>query len=180
MSDPSTNAEPEAQGPKELREFAQRQEAAASEAKAEAEALRTQNRALTFQAAGVAADTPLGAMFDKAYDGDLTVDAVKSAWSELAPSSAPAAQTVDDGPTPEELASAQARQALTTGGTPPGDEPTPDPWPSAIAGFKEDRANGVRVERAQQNAFQKVIDAAADGDPRVLFDENAWKAQFSQ
>lgn len=179
MSDPSTN-EPEAQSPPELREHAKRQEAAAVEARAEADALRAQNRSLTFQAAGVAADTPLGALFDKAYDGDLTVDAVKTAWSELAPQGAAPAAEVNDGPTPEELASAQARQALTQGGTPPGEEPTPDVWPAAIAGFKEDRANGVRVERAQQNAFQKVIDAAAAGDERVLFDENAWKAQFDR
>lgn len=178
MSDPSTNADPEAQGPKELREFAERQQAEAAAARAEAEQLRAEKRALTFQAAGVVADTPLGAMFDKAYDGDLTVDAVKSAWSELAPQGAPAPEPVNDGPTPEELASAQARAALNTGGTPPGDEPTADPWPNAIAGFKADREAGVRVERAQQNAYQKIVDAAVAGDERVIFDEAAWKAQF--
>ena len=179
MSDPSTNADPaEAQGPKELREFAQRQEAAAAEAKAEADALRAQNRALTFQAAGVSSDSPLGAMFDKAYDGDLTVDAVKAAWAEVAPTSAAPPAAVDDGPTPEELANAAARQAVTTGGIPPGEEPTPDPWPNALAGFRADREKGVRVETAQKNALQGIINAAGAGDPRVIFDERAWKAQF--
>lgn len=179
MSDPSTH-EPEAQGPKELREFAQRQEAAATEAKAEADALRAQNRALTFQAAGVASDSPLGAMFDKAYDGELTVDAVKSAWTELSPQGAPAATPVDDGPTEAELANAAARQALTTGNPPPGEEPSAEPWADAIAGFQDDRGKGVRLERAQQGALQKVINAAAAGDPRAIFNEDEWKAQFQR
>lgn len=176
MSDPSTTTD-EATGPKELREFAERQRTEAEQARTEAEALRAQNRALTFQAAGVAADSPLGAMFDKAYDGDLTVDAVKAAWAEVAPQGAPAAP-VDDGPTEAELANQAARQALTTGGQPPGEEPTADPWPDALAGFQADRAKGVRVETAQKNALQKIINAAGAGDERVLFDEQAWRAQF--
>lgn len=177
MSDPSTH-EPEAQGPKELREFAQRQEAAAAEAKAEADALRAQNRSLTFQAAGVSADSPLGAMFDKAYDGELTVDAVKAAWAEVAPTSAAPAAPADDGPTPEELASQQARAALSTGGTPPGEEPTADPWTDAKAGYQADRERGVRVETAQKNVLQKIVNAAGAGDERVLYDHARWKAQY--
>lgn len=176
MSDPTP--EPEAQGPKELREFAERQKAEAEAARTEADTLRAQNRSLTFQAAGVSADSPLGAMFDKAYDGELTVDAVKAAWSEVAPPSAAPAAPADDGPTPEELANQAARQALSTGGTPPGQEPSPDPWTDAQAGYRADRERGVRVETAQRNVLQKIVNAAAAGDERVLYDHERWKAQY--
>lgn len=168
MSDPTstTPAPDEAQGPKELREFAERQKAEAETARTEADELRAQNRALTFQAAGVDLESPVGKLFDKAYEGDLTVDAVKAGWSEVAPQGAPT--PADDGPTPEELASQQARTALTTGGTPPGQEPSVDPWTDATAGYRADREKGVPADAAQANALSKVFQAAYDGDKRVL------------
>lgn len=172
MSDPTTNAEPTQQGqsPKELREFAERQQADAEAARTEAETLRTQNRTLTFQAAGVDLESPVGKLFDKAYEGDLTVDAVKAGWAEVAPPSAAAtpAEPVDDGPTPDELANQAARTAVATGASPPGAEPTADPWPDALAGYQADRAKGVRVEAAENNALAKIFTAAASGDERVL------------
>lgn len=171
MSDPTASTTPapdEATGPKELRDFAERQKAEAETARAEADALRTENRRLVFQAAGVDLDSRVGQMFDETYKGDLTVDAVKTDWAEVAPQSAPAATPADDGPTEAELAHQKASAAVTTGGTPPGQEPTPEPWPDALAGFRADRERGIRVETAQKNALQKIIDAAAAGDERVL------------
>lgn len=178
MSDPSTNAEPEALSPPELREHAKRQETAAAEARAEAESLREKNRSLALQVAGVDVESPVGKLFVKANPELTEVDDIKAAWAEVAPQGGAPTPPADDGPTPEELEHAAARASLNTGGTPPGDEPTPDVWPNAIAGFQADRAAGVRVERAQQNALQKVVDAAAAGDERVIFNEAEWKSQF--
>jgi hypothetical protein len=185
MSDPSTTDDAQqAQTPEQLREYAKRREAAAEEARAEADALREKNRSLALQVAGVDVESPVGKLFVKANPELTEVDDIKAAWAEVAPqgTAAPAAETtpVDDGPTPEERAAAAARGALSTGGTPPGEEPTGPVWPNALEGFRQDRAKGVRVEAAQRNALQSVMDAAVAGDPSAIFDEQAWKAQFQR
>lgn len=175
MSDPSTETP---QTPQQLRDYADRQTAAATEAQAEAETLRAENRRLAFQAAGVDLEHPVGKMFDTAYSGEQNVDAIKAAWTEVAPQSAPAPPPADDGPTPAELEAAQARAALTTGGTPPGEEPTAPAWNDALGGFRSDREAGRRVEVAQHHALGKVFTRAAEGDETALFDEARWRAQF--
>lgn len=184
MSDPTSTTPDESQAPAQLREFAERQKADAEAARTEAEALREKNRSLALQVAGVDVESPVGKLFVKANPELTEVDDIKAAWAEVAPqgTAAPAVETtpVDDGPTPEERAAAAARGALSTGGTPPGEEPTGPVWPNALEGFREDRAKGVRVEAAQRNALQGVVNAAVAGDPSAVFDEQAWKAQFQR
>lgn len=180
---------PESQTPQQLREFAERQQAAAEKANAELETLRAENRKNALLAAGVDTSTPLGQMFDKAYDGELVVDVVKEAWTAIAPT-APAPTTGpatteppavdDDGPSAEELAQAAQRQALNTGGTPPGDEPTPAPWPAALSKFRGAREEGQTTLNAQRGALQEVINAAAAGDERVIFDATRWRESQGQ
>lgn len=182
MSDPTSTEPTEGQGqtPAQLREFADRQRADAEAARTEAEQLRADNRRLTFAAAGVDLDSPTGKLLDKAYDGDLTVDAVKSAWAEVAPTGAaptPEPEPVDDGPTAEEQAAAAARNALVTGGNPPGEEPTGPVWENALAGYREGAAQGIPEKTRQRNALNQVFTAAAQGDQSVIFDEEAWKAR---
>lgn len=179
MSDPTSTPAPEGdQTPEGLRDFANRMKADAESAASEAAALREQNRTLALTVAGVDLESPVGKLFVKANPELTSVDEIKAAWAEVAPQSAP--PPADDGPTEAELANQAARQALTTGGQPPGEEPTPDPWPDALAGFRADREKGVRVEQAQKNVLQKIVDAAGAGDERVLFDDAAWKAQFQR
>lgn len=180
MSDPSTNPPEGEQTPENLRDYANRMKADAEAAAARIAELEAANRRNTFLAAGVDLESPVGKLLDTAYSGDVSIDAVKAAWAEVAPQSAPAPTPVDDGPTPEELANQQARQALNTGGTPPGQEPEPEVWVDALAGYRADRERGVRTERAQQAALQKAIDGAVAGNPSVIFDEAAWKAQFDR
>lgn len=182
MSDPTSTEPTEDHGtPAQLREFADRQRADAEAARTEAEQLRAENRRLTFAAAGVDLESPTGKLLDKAYDGDLTVDAVKTAWAEVAPTasggSTPEPEPVEDGPTPEEQAAVAARNALVTGGTPPGEEPTGPVWENALAGYREGAAKGVPEKTRQRNALNQVFTAAAQGDQSVIFDEEAWKAQ---
>lgn len=167
MSDASTT--PDESTPEGLRDYANRMKADAEAAAARVAELEASNRRNTFLAAGVDLDSPVGKLLDTAYSGDVEVEAVKAAWAEVAPQSAPVTpEPTDDGPTPEELANQQARTALTTGGTPPGQEPTVEPWQGALSGFQGDREKGVPVDTAQANALSKVFQAAYDGDERVL------------
>jgi hypothetical protein len=164
MSDPTTN-----ETPAQLREYADRQKVAAEAATAELETLRAENRTNALLAAGVNPDSPVGAMFSKAYDGDLKVDAIKEEWLKVAPApTAAAAAPPDDGPSEAEKAQAAQRSQLTTGGQPPGEEPTPHPNVAAKAAFDKARGEGKSVETAQRDYVQVIMNAAAAGDERVL------------
>lgn len=185
MSDPSSttdDAQAQGQTPEQLREYAKRREAAANEAIAEADALREKNRSLALQVAGVDVESPVGKLFVKANPELTEVDDIKAAWSEVAPTGAPAPAAepppADDGPTAAEQAAAAARSALSTGGTPPGEEPTGPVWENTLSGFRDERARGVPIEAAQANALGRVVGAALNGDRSVVFDEDEWRAQF--
>jgi hypothetical protein len=138
--------------------------------------------------AGVNMDHPAAAYFVDGYKGKLDLDDIKAEWTKLAPQSGetppppgdgqPTGEqpTGDgnetpppgDGPTEEEQQLQERLAALRSGSTPPGGEPTPDPMDDAIHGYVEDRKQGLTQVRAQKNAFQKIFNAAAAGDERVV------------
>jgi hypothetical protein len=164
MSDPNTN-----ESPAQLREFAERQKAAAEQAAVELEALRAENRTNALLAAGVDTGSPLGEMFADAYKGELKVDAIKEQWLKVAPPAAPATPpVVDDGPSEAERVQAEQRNALTTGGQPPGEEPTPHPNAAAMANWNKVRNEGGSRETADREYIQTIMNAAAAGDERIL------------
>jgi hypothetical protein len=59
--------------------------------KAQADRAVALERESTFLKAGVPVDDKWGSMFAKAYDGEVTIEAVKAAWAELAPAKPSAA-----------------------------------------------------------------------------------------
>lgn len=59
------------------------QEAVTRATAAEADA-RSAQRELAMRRAGVDVDSPLGAMFNKAWDGEIDVDAMKAGWEQVA------------------------------------------------------------------------------------------------
>lgn len=164
---------PEGQAPpeqgedlKELREAAKR----GREAKAEAEAAK---RELAFVRAGVDLDTPQGAMFAKAYDGELDHTAIKERFAEVfgAPESAtpPPAQPAAADP---DLARAQAalqqetaeRRDLSSVGTEHTPPPVEDPRAAAKEQFYEDiTTRGMRREDAAAGVIAAHIAAANAG-----------------
>jgi hypothetical protein len=159
-----------------LREAAQRGSAAAKERD---EALRK----LALVEAGVDTKSPVGKLFVDAYKGELSEDAIKAAWSELAPaasaSSAPAPEPEPGAPsaTPQQLEETAARRLLTSAGA--GDTPheTPPEDPVA-AGYEEYHArlkSGEGRDVAAGSVFGKLIAAANDGDERATW--NGWKPE---
>lgn len=156
----------------ELRDAADR----GREAAREAEELRRENAMLR---AGVPTDTPLGAMFARAYDGKLDVDAVKAAWAEVAPVEAPPAQEQSEEQPPVEedrqVEQTEQRRILTTGGAgeTAGQTPPADPIQTGFGAFREELAEGKSREEASAAVFGSILSAAAQGDERVIF--SGWK-----
>lgn len=140
--------EPQAQDQRTDREWADLRRARKAKEKAEAEtgALR---REIAFMKAGVDTDSPLGALLFKAYDGDLTAEAVKgyAMKAGILKEEAP----VDPATTPDAQAAAQQQQqvnALSMGTAP---SPT---------GF--DAARLALIEAHQQGGSAGLLAKAAE------------------
>ena len=155
----------------ELRAAADRGTSAAKEA----EGLR---RELAFTKAGVDTDTPIGAMFAKAYDGDLDLATVKEAWGAVAPvSNAQPPVVVTPPPTDE----TEQRRLLTSGGAgdTPVETPLEDPVERGYEGMHARLKAGERRETAAGDVFGSLFKAAAEGDERAIW--NGWtKEQLNQ
>ena len=150
-------------------------------AKDEAAAERKKNTDLqrenAFLRAGVDLSTKAGQMFSKAYDGELTPEAIKAEAAEVnalivtpEPEPAPQVQIGED-----ERAQTRERAALATGAEPPtGEVPSPDPKRQALREFQKERDDGARLEDAGAAYFDHLFAAAYTGDKRAQFDPVEW------
>lgn len=80
----------------------------------------------------------------------------------------------NDGPSPEELASNQARQAARTGGTPPGVEPPVDAQDAMLRAYREARAGGAGQEVAQSVGLSVLMTEALNGNPSAHYEKNRY------
>lgn len=173
MSDEQKPDETQGQSPAELREYAKRQKAEADAAKAELAQAAADRRELLKYKAGLADldDERFAAL------GDGDADALRTkaeAWGWLAKPETEV-EDPDDGPTEEEKAGAAASKSLRSDGTPPGQEPTEDP--RSLKPYLADREKGVPIPEAQRRQIQRLVDAAAAGDERALYDPARWRAE---
>lgn len=137
------------------------------------EELEAGERELAFYRAGLKADelqTPVGALFAKAYDGELSSEAIKAAWAEVGgttPAPDPA-NTITD----EEAAFTQERQRLASGAAGDTGEPPPKPVRgaegAAATAARAALANGASRDDAMGVAFSELAAAAARGDQSVI------------
>lgn len=161
FADVDPEAAEEADNLKDLRRVAKE----SSKNKREAEAAR---RELALLKAGVDTDSPVGKLFAKSYDGELTVDAVKASWAELAPAPAAEPATEPDAALAEgEAASTQERANLASGAT-NAQVPDVDPREVAVAAGKRIQQDGGTEADALATHFDVLVDAAIKGDRRVL------------
>lgn len=141
---------------------------------AEADAAK---RELLFVKAGIDTDSRIGKLALAGYDGDLTVEAVKAFGQEIgAIGAAPSTPAVDI--TDDERALAQDRQVLAGARTDPAEDQGEHP---ALLGVREFHAavqRGVPRDNAAGHFFDRVFDAAAKGDQRVLYDPDRFKAEM--
>lgn len=139
--------------------------------KADADKIAREN---VFLRAGVDLDSELGKLMFDGYKGDLNADAVK-AYAETVGAGRPATP----GATAEQLAEQREREGLTGDIPPPIVEESPDPWEAGYKEFNKRVAKGATRENAAAEVFDRVIDAAARGDERVLFDSERWREEFA-
>lgn len=157
MSDTDTDTDIQAQ----LEQF--RIEAA----EAKAEAVRARRDAL-FAQAGINVNEPIGALLHRAYEGDLTVEAIRveaekvGALTPVAPVEPPRALSV------EEQTFEQARRSIAAGGIAPPAVDQPNPYVVARQAHDQALAEGAGQTKAIAVAVRTIINAANRGDQRVL------------
>ena len=154
---------------------------------AEVDQLKRQN---AFLRAGLDPEHPGYSFFDAGYTGKLETEDIRSTWNTTfgdtsKPPAADQEQPPDpDGSDPEVAAQLsqlqQDRAKLTTDGTPPGEEPSPDPQQDAIAIFQRRQAEGATRDQAPAAAFTRIFEAANAGDERIVSHsaeeaQNKWK-----
>ena len=104
--------------PRGLRKELERRRAAEQAAKAEAQQLK---RDLAIARAGVDVNSPIGELFARTYDGEMTPEAVKAAYAKLQPATqatAPATAEDEDEVVPsEEERTAERRHKTLANGT---------------------------------------------------------------
>lgn len=164
----SDNNEPtDSDGIRSLRAAAERGAAA----QAELEQVRREN---LFLKAGISTDKGPGKLLFQASTS-TTVDELLAEANEygITPGSAapPTLIVADDrGDVRRALADLPAAGAV--------EQPTPDPVENALENFWNERKRGVPQDRAQLGAIDRVIVAAANGDPRAMFNREEWKAKL--
>lgn len=141
------------------REDIQALEAAAARAKD----MDVVQRELMMTKAGIDTDTPMGKMFFKAYEGDLTKEAIATAAQEIGIIER---QTQQQQIPSEEKDSTKERQTLNNGATPPGDNPT-HPKDLAKANAKKVLDEGGKFEQAAGAFLTTLVQAHAAGDARA-------------
>lgn len=162
MSD-LTQDQPTPESIQQLRDAADRSKANATEAE-------QAKRELALVKAGVDTESPLGKMFHRSYDGELTKEAIQAAWLEVNPGGTPPEPTTTTTSTPEQTAETQTRRTLSSGGAgdTPGQEPQEDPVQRGYSEFRERMANGESREKAAGSVFGSLMAAAAAGDERAI------------
>lgn len=145
----------------------------------DANALAMENAMLR---AGVPMDTPLGAMFTRAYEGERDPEAIKVEWGKIAPQPRgeeppPPEPTEPRTPQPGEavLENTRSQPDLAAESTPPGEEPQ-KPLGHAMMDEAFRAQGGARTRpssgmgrQATEAAFNVLFERVAKGDPAAVF-----------
>lgn len=140
-----------------------------------ADAVPQLERKVAVLEAGINTSTPLGAMFLKSYDGELTAEAITAAAAEVGLVQGQA----DPDPQPGEPGTAEAEYAAARNTLNQGDpaafsEEPKNAGDMAFKAFEDARKQGKRAEEARVDGFRTLIEQAAQGNPTALFNERQW------
>lgn len=137
-------------------------------------------RELAFVKAGIDTDSGTGKLLFKAYEGDLTPEAVKAAAVEAGILAAESdgdtgAQPDPSTPTPPTGPSESAvRGAITSESVPVGKAGAADMFESIYAEFKAATASGMAKDEAANQGIAAILAGAyRDNNPRFIFDPAA-------
>ena len=149
-------------GIKELRDAADR----GREAIQERDQLK---REMAFMKAGVDTDSKAGQLLFKAYDGELETESIQAEWQELVPTSAPVEQPEQAQDTVNEADTqvSQQRQALAEDSV-SVEASTQSPYEQGFQEFKKAYDEGSPKEDSAARFVHTVLEAASQGDERVI------------
>lgn len=138
-------------------------------ARAEAEKLQREN---AFLRAGVDLDSPIGTMFGKAYDGELTREAIQEAAKQVG--AIRTAETALATPPTEpqqqhDTSQGQDRMDLASGSTTPNPNAA-NPYQEAETAWENARSGGATREAAAAAPLAVLLEAAHRGDRRVTLE----------
>lgn len=151
----------------------EREAAERTEADQHTEAIARENALLK---AGVDLKGPLGQMFAKAYDGELTEEAIVAAATEVGAITTTTPPEPPDPITDAERQAALERQGLGAEGQPPGTVQG-DPTEKAYADFHRDLAKGKTRDQASAAVIGEFIAEANAGNPDFRYQPEEWKAR---
>jgi len=141
---------------------------ALEEAAAKAKDVERMNRELVFAKAGIDTDTKLGKMLLATYEGDLTKEAIIAEAQDIG-----LLEKTTNNPelSPEEKDSTKERQTLTSGATPPGDNPI-HPRDQAKDAAKKVIEEGGKYDHAAGAYLTTLVQRFAEGDQRAARNQN--------
>ena len=175
VADADGNPASAGETPAELRAAANRSKA--NKAKAESEKARADGleRKLGIVEVIGALDSPLKQMFADSYKGEVTPEAIGTAFAELTgtPATGDGEGEGAAGPTPEQLAEQREREALATGaGINSGEVATRPAKDAALETATSALAQGLSREDALGGYIHALGEAAHKGDTSVLVQES--------
>lgn len=204
MTDTSDNQTPPTlnweSAPQQFREAHARTADELKKARDEAASTETLKREIAMLKAGVDSQHPAFTYFNAGYSGNLAPEDIRAEWTKItgatqAPQAPPEqgqqqppAEAVDDGSDPAAAQAAADLQAVRDqlgAGVPPGEEPSPDPNTEMMSVFHAAQAAGDNRLTAQRKGLQVLMNAAVEGDPRVVSDttsehQEKWKRKHGE
>lgn len=159
---------------RQLREKAKVTDAAQAEAAAA-------KRELLFIKAGIDTESTLGKLAFRAYDGELTPEAVKAFGNEIgAVGSTESSSSTKVEITEDERALAADRTVLGGGTSDPATPDDGDPQLVGLKQFQDRLAKGGDRDAASGEFFDRVFDAANKGNRHVLYDPQSYRETYQQ
>jgi hypothetical protein len=139
----------------------------------DAKETRTLKRENALLKAGIDTTTPLGTLFAQAYEGELSTEAINTAWQAIAPPGGAepgATDTAVHEPTAEERAFADERAGMASGAGDDGVPPDRDPRKVAVEEGLAALEGGAGRDEAMAMTFSHLAGAASQGDKRVILE----------
>lgn len=158
---------------RQLREALKRSQAE----NAEGEAAK---RELAFLKAGVDTSNPVGALFAKAYEGDLTAEAIKAEAATIPGLIGPAQAAPENGEETdvnEDASQTRERAALAADSKIAGEQPPVVSLEAMYDDFHGLMKQGKSREEASVAVIGQIIAEGAKGNPRFAYDPTEWAAK---
>jgi small-conductance mechanosensitive channel len=172
-----SDQEPEIDPIRQQRDHIEQLEAQLAAQREQVDLASALNRENAMLKAGVDVESALGQMFSRAYDGELTVEAIRTQASEIGALAPTAPPSNEPEITPEEQQAGRERAALGADAGSPQGLPEVDPVQQGWTEYHADLKRGVQRDTAAGNVIGSMIAAANDGDPRYRYTPETWKAQ---